>query len=105
MPTILEHNLDELQAALEAIRESLGEVLRPLGRFAGVTTGERSVNAYMREAKGEGPRRLGDGGPLRMDKAPLAVCRRSPLRGCCTDTALCNVVPMRLWRAQSGRPG
>ena len=26
----------------------------------------------------------------------LAVCRRSPIRGCCTDMAPFNMVPMRL---------
>ncbi len=72
MRTTLDHNADELREALEHIRLGLGEMLRPLGRFAGVRIGERVVNAYMRAARGEGPRRPGDGGPLRMVEGRIA---------------------------------
>jgi Transposase DDE domain group 1 len=41
---------------------------------------------------------------LQLRLLKLAVCRRSRIRGCCTDMAPFNRVPMRLCRAQSGRP-
>lgn len=61
-----------------------------LGETNPVVTIERQLQAFVEEGF------LVSEEALRSEIMSLAVCRRSPIRGCCTDRAPFNMLSMRL---------
>lgn len=67
MSATLENNAPRLRAAIRRTLGRIGpDVLEPTARFAKTRVNAAATGQHMRDAKGEGPRRKGDGGPLRI---------------------------------------
>lgn len=77
----VQHNVDSFRDIFKGAPKRITKALKIVGTFANTRIGAQSVSKYMRDAKGEGRRREGDSGPLRIMRAVLARATASKRQG------------------------